>query len=158
MGSNNSPFGSGVLQGFLSRLWCWRPPEFLRFFAFTTHRLCVAKAEKTRIRGGTLKGHFQPPKSRHAWRGNPVLDPPLRTREESACVPGFPRFSLPRSSFFIPHSLAPPERTDSSRHGSHRCCGKAGGLRLQRTDRGAGSIQVPRDSNIMRHVSARDRP
>jgi hypothetical protein len=35
-------------------------------FAFTTHRLCVAKAEKTRISGGisggTLNGQFSTPK------------------------------------------------------------------------------------------------
>ncbi len=83
-----------------------KTPGFSGFWVTAALRLCFAGAERTRfgrgITGGTLKSHVQPPKSRHARRGNPVLDSPQRTREESASAPGFPC-----PSFLTPSSLVP---------------------------------------------------
>ena len=58
------------------------------------------------------------------------------------------RSSLPRSLFLVP----PPAAEGFSRHGSHRCCGKAGGgMRLQRTG-SVGPTGVTSDSTDCRRA------
>ena len=138
-------------------------PGFSGVFAFTSLRSSVPKAEKTRISGGisggTLNASFHPEQPRHARRGHPGTRSLHSQRKKSDIRSRLPLSLVPDS--LVPRSLFPTPslRTDFLRHGSHRCCGKAGGgLRLQRTRTKTDSIQVPRDSNIMRHVLARDRP
>ena len=127
-------------------------PDFPGFSGSAALRLCFAGGEKTRISGGTLKASFHPELPRHARRRYPLLVSPQPAEQEPTSVPGFPCSLLlaPRSLLLVPyslvpHSLVPPPADGFSRHGSHRCCGEAGGgRRLQRTgsvvaDVGAGA-------------------
>ena len=117
--SNLRPSVQEFLKPFLCVSDAGDNPGFSEVFAFTTLRPCVPKAEKTRISGGisggTLKSHFQPPKSRHARRGNSVLKPsrPMgKGRRPSPDALGSHSL-IPHSSFLTPSFLVP----DSPRSG-----------------------------------------
>ncbi len=139
MGSNRSPSVRLFCRASFRVSAAGVPPNFTGFLHLPSINFALRRRRKRELAGGTLNSHFQPPKSRHAQRGYPMLAPAEPTKKSDArsriplsLVPDSlaPRPSLPRSSF-----LAPPlQRTDFSRHGSHRCCGEAGGgRRFQRT-------------------------
>jgi hypothetical protein len=112
-----------------------KTPDFPGFLRLQPFDLAFPKRRKRELVGGfsgrALKAIFHPEyRDTDTCRSSPP-QPTKKVRRP------FPDSLVPYS--LVPAALA-PQRTDFSRHGSHRCCGKAGGgRRLQRT----GSVFTP---------------
>jgi hypothetical protein len=105
MGSNNSPFGSGVLQGFLSRLWCWHPPRISQVFCIYHPSTLRCESGENANSWGDIEGPFSAPKIASRVARKPGARPSTANERRVGMRPRIPSFLTP--SFLVLYSSLP---------------------------------------------------